>query len=329
MKSKIICLLLFFMSVGFADTIETHNGEKHDGIVIESTSKYVKFQLDDSTYIRIVHDDIKSIFFTFADAVYLLSKQTIKCKILEEIYPQLKVITSEGIKHYRYNEIKRYFYNDLDSLYITSLPPTTYSFNNDKIKLFKQSTFSKNIFVGIRGGINSISIKEWEDNFLSSEAVLGFEGGIKVGYSLFEKFNITLGYEYGRYRSTIQGDLENSFNTNFIYLSPSYLEKFVFSYIFYAGLALDVGLFKSNGNLYLYSYRNIDIEDQAFNIAVRPKIILRFPVSNNFLIDLDAGYLFAKSNEIDIPVKSVKTFPVSFNSFSLKFSVCYQFPYSF
>lgn len=329
MKFKIFIILLIFSSFCYADKIEIHDGNIYDGIILEATEQHVKIQVNDSLVKRISHSDIKSIFFTYADVVYLLSKESIKCKILEEIYPQLKVITSEGIQYYRYNDIKRYFYNESDSLYISSLPPTTYIFNNEKLELYKKSDFSKNIFAGIRGGFNSIKIEKWEEKFLSPDAALGFEGGIKVGYTFSEDINITIGYEYGNYKNTIQGDLESSFNTNFIYISPGYVKKFIILYVFYTGLALDIGLFNATGDLYLYSYRKVELDNQAFNLALRPKIVCRFPISKMIILDFDAGYFFAESNEINIPESSIANFPVSFNGVSFKLSVCYQFPYSF
>ena len=131
--------------------------------------------------------------------------------------------------------------------------------------------------------------------------------------------SLSLGYEYGSYENTILDDLKSSFNTSFIYLSPTYLERFGTSFIYYMGLAVDCGIFESSGHLYLYSYRRIELKNQKFNFAVRPKFIIRFPIINNLMLDLDTGYFFAKSNKINMPVKSLPEFAVSFSGFSLKY----------
>jgi len=46
------------------------------------------------------------------------------------------------------------------------------------------------------------------------------------------------------------------------------------------------------------------------------------------MLDLDTGYFIAESNIIKIPIKSIPEFPIRFNGFSFKLSVCYKIPYS-
>jgi hypothetical protein len=235
------------------------------------------------------------------------------------------VIDNEGEQFIRHEDIDHYSYNEMDSLYVSFLPPTSYAFNNKKY-LFYNRKFYKYFFGGITGGINNIQIKKWQDKFLSPQNALGYEFGIKTGYTLTKSINIAVGLEFGRYKNTIQGDLKSSFNTIYIYLSASYLKSFKISYAFYAGVGFDIGLFKSHGNIYLYSYREIYLKNHDFNAAIRPKIIFHFPITSKFCSDLDIGYFFAKSQDVKILVQSIKNFPVYFNGLTFKLSVYFQIP---
>ena len=314
----VLCTLLFLIPIyALSDIITLTDGSKVNGRILSSTERYVRIRREDSRSAQILHSEIKSIFFTWADMVYLSSGEKLKCKIVNRSEPDLLVVSTKGLQRIPLTNIKMYFYHSAEDLEVTELPITGPDFKNEKP--FPTKGLSNTIYFGLNGGAHWPPIKKWKKEFMSPAWL--FTGGAKVGYYLTKSLSIGGGFEFDTYRQTHYENIDTRYSTYYFYGSVEYaqrIEKNPASYVF---IGTDVGLFKTRGTLYLYSYR--DIEFNVNNIAFMPRIGARTFGNQHISFSIEMAYLFAKSGSIDIPLVVEDTLVIDFSGFKLFFGIFY------
>jgi hypothetical protein len=88
-KSTHLFFLLGLPALLWADQLKLSNGRIYEGAVIMSDNRSVSILISDTQQVKVPHSLIASVFFRYADQVYLLSGETIKCKVLDEKLPDL------------------------------------------------------------------------------------------------------------------------------------------------------------------------------------------------------------------------------------------------
>jgi len=325
MNQFITILLIFCLPlVVLADHITLNDGTKYEGSIVNATQTHVIMQINDSTVIQIPQARIDNLFFSKADHIILLNNQTIKCKILEEVFPNLLFVTEEGIQKEPIINIKRYFYNEVDSLELSALPPTGNLFDNKVSFREKPKNIRQNFFVNINGGIASPPSNNWKKDFLTAADIFGIQIGGSAGYFVSNNLSVGLGADFITYDNKSEGNLASSLKTSFIYVTASYFANFEFLYFidFFAGV--DFGIFNTTGNIYTYSFREIKIDDSGA-IAFRPKIGASYRVTSNLIVNAEGNFIVAKSGNIPYPVLGFEDISIEFNGPLFKAGVTYLF----
>jgi hypothetical protein len=296
----LITVLMLPLSM-FADSVTLKDAKVYNGAIISSDIDFINVLVNDTTTVRIPHGLVQSVFFRYADMVYLLTGEDIKCKILEEKFPDMRLVTPEGLKVIKLVDLKRYFYSSSDSLVISSLPVTGALFNNQKSIARVEKPFRQSLSLSISGGIIYPTAEEWQQNFITSSSVVGAMIQGQIGLTLIEDLSVFGGYTVVEYDNTTEGDLNSAIKTTYYHLGVEY--SYTFDSLpfvdFLAGV--DGGLIKISGNLYSYSYREVRLEDLSPNIAFRPILGIRTFIIERLGIYLKAAYLITQEQSVPIP----------------------------
>jgi hypothetical protein len=315
-----------------ADQISLNDGRVYSGAIINADESFINIQIDDSTTAKIPHGLVQSVFFRYADVVYLLSGEEIKCKILNERFPNLHIINDKGMKLIKLVDLKRYFYNDTDSLTLNSLPQTGTQFNNEKSLQLIEKTFSQSIFLSISGGFAFVQGKKWQDNFLTSSSLLGVLIQAQAGLSPIKNVSAHLGFTYGLIDNTItspdnQVALDGKISSNYYYIGFDYFPTFKnFLPQVKFSIGTDIGLYKLNGSIYSYSYREIDLSDLSAKIAYRPRVSARTFVSDRIAVYLNAGYFLVQDFSATVPADLQYEIKIPLSGWTLYVGANYHFP---
>lgn len=325
-KARYLFLTFLFPALIFADSITLKDGRIYSGAIINADAIYINIQVEETTTVQVPHTLVESVTFRYADVVYLLSGTEIKCKILEEKFPNLRMVTADGHAEIRLADLKRYFYNSADSLTIRALPETGPVFNNQKSFKEEKKLFKQSIYFDIAGGIIYPPGKEWQKNFITSNSLMGVLLQAQFGLTLINHVSVYFGYTYSQYDNTTEGELCSQINTGYYHGGVEYFNSFNELPFFEFFIGGDIGLLQTWGNIYTYSYRNIDLKDGTASIAFRPKIGVRTDVTNNIDVSLNVGYFIAKEKSYNVPSVPDLKVNVPLNGWTFFASAKFHFP---
>jgi len=285
-----------------ADQVKLSAGKTYSGAITGADKRSVFIQISDTQTVKIPHSHVSSIFFRYADRVYLLSGEVIKCKVLTQIVPDLFIVSENGPRKLKISELKRYFYNDADSLSISYLPPTGAVFNNLKSIDLMNTELNRALFLSLSAGILSVPAQSWQENFITASSLLGLTGQAQLGFYLQRNLAVYGGFLYGHYKNTAEGNLKSEINSGYLHLGVTYYSR-AFEFLPGTGflVSADAGLLNVTGNLYTYSYRDIALDGLKPNIAGRILIGARTFLMSHFDAYLKTGYFFAQSFKLTVP----------------------------
>jgi hypothetical protein len=323
MKQKsVIMLCLVFISThlsAFSDEVTLTNGTKIKGRIQNATSSYVIIESEEKGTIQISHPEIKSILFSWADKVYLVSGETGTCKIVNRDPFNLIVVTGDGILSVPMSNLKMYFYQSSQDLQIPKLPTTGEDFKNEKA--FPPKPLKNRFFLGLNSGWHLPPYSEWKKEFMGGAWMAS--AGIKAGYHIVESFTIGIGLRFDAYRYVHYEDYTSHYWTIFANSGVEYMRKIKALPPGYAFIGLDIGLLHLSGNCHLYSFREIELKEVS--IAVIPKIGIRTFLNKNVTLGVEIAYFIARTGPIDLPVECGDELVISFNGISAFLSVLYYF----
>ena len=305
MKFKIITtsLILLIPLLLIADRVTIRNGAEYDGAILKADDRLVYIQVSDTLFSKIPHSLIKAITFRYADMVYLLNGEKIKCKVLSKTVSELYIISESGPQSIKISDLKRYFSNERDSLNITSLPPTGDIFDNEKSVTLMDTKMDKTIFFSLSGGAIYPDGKAWQESFVTANSLLGMYGQGQVGFTLVKNIAFYGGYMICQYDNTAENDLQSDVNFGYYHLGMDYLHSFDFLPGVDFSLGGDAGMVNLSGNIYTYSYRNLDLSGISPNIAFRFLLGARLFLMNQLAGYLKAGYFKAQDFTISVPAE--------------------------
>lgn len=315
----VLFLFLFFISrIALSDIITLSDGKRVRGRILNSTKNYVAMVTEDSQTIQIPHDKIKSIHFSWADVVHLTSGEKIKCKIVNRVPPNLLVITEDGLQKIPLENLAMYFYHSAEALDVSGLPVTGLDFKNQKE--FPLEDTRTNFYLEIKAGTHRPPYNRWKQDFMG--ASWDFSGGAGAGYYLTKWLALDGGIEYSLYRFTHYEDLESKYHTYYIYGGLEFSKQIVKSAAVYLFLGADVGYFNAQGNIYLFSFRKIEFNENA--LAFNPRAGVYTSINRQFSLSLEIGYFIAKVGPIEIPVENTDNPEINFNGISAFLRLLYH-----
>ena len=318
-----LCAVLISIPLtAFSDTITRSDGSKVQGTILSSTESHVNIQVNDTSLIQIPHNEIETICFTAADVVELLSRESITCKIVRSVFPDLFVVTTGGLRKIPLVNLRSFFYNSTDSLCTLSLPPTGPEFKNKKAS--KPVQIGRKLSIGIALGSHWPPVNRWEENFMSTNFLTGYRAGLNVGYALTQFLSLGGGFEYSFYSFTNSGALESNLFTAYVHTNLELSQKLKSRPSVYGIVGTDVGLLYVHGTIFLYSYREIRPKEWSF--ALRPRVGAYFFFTPQLTIGADLGYFLAKSGTIEMPVEWLEDFAIGFNGIQLTTRLTYHIP---
>ena len=319
-KEKKIIVVLYLavlpVLVG-ADQVTLSTGRTFSGAITGADDHAVSILVSDTQTVKIPHAYISSVFFRYADHVYLLSGEVIKCKVLDKKVTDLFIISEKGPQQLKISELKRYFYNDADSLFTPDLPPTGTVFNNQKSVGLMDTYLNKALFLSLSGGVISVPAQKWQENFITASSLLGLNGQIQAGFFLQRNFAVYGGFLLNRYKNTAENDLVSEILNRYIHLGALYSRAFDFLPDTGFLISVDAGLLYLSGNLYTYSYRYIDLDGTSAQVAGRILIGARTFIMKQVDIFIKTGYLFAKPFKLSVPAQSPYNIEISLSGWTI------------
>jgi hypothetical protein len=270
-----------------------------------------------SKTVVIPHSEIAHIVFTWADMVYLKSGEVISCKIVNRIPPDLVLATETGTRRVPLPDIQMYYYHSTRRLQVPSMPATGIDFKNERS--FKQSDIRRKFYLGVIAGAHLPPIGEWKESFMAATWI--FSGGGRFGIFLKPSFVANLGVEYSYYKFNHHDDYTTEYGTTFIFGGVELVKQINRTPIIYFFVGADVGFFRAEGNLHLFSYRKIDFSDDGF--AFLPRVGTRLHVGGRLTVGIEGAYLFVKP--VPVPLEGLDDLSIPFSGPSTFFNILYHF----
>ena len=200
MKQKfVITLYLVFILAYlpvFADEVSLTDGSKIRGRILNATISHVIIKSDEQGTIQISHNEVKSIEFSWADKIYLMSGETVICKIVNRDPFNLLVVTEDGLLSVPLSNLRMYFYHSSRDLRVPKLPITGEDFKNEKA--FPPKPLRNRFFLGLNSGWHLPPYNEWKREFMGGAWMAS--GSIKAGYHPTESLSIGIGLRFDLYR---------------------------------------------------------------------------------------------------------------------------------
>lgn len=320
-----IVLLISLTCFALADEVTLNDGTVYSGTIFSADPASIIMQTNDSTSVAIPKSRVKTIFFHKSDLVYLLDGSVIECKILEQVFPNLKIVTESGNQHVRVIDLKRYFHNEADSLFVPSLPPTGALFLNKENYVFTTKHTGLEYMVSAYGGLSVPPSGSWQNYFITAANVLSLNGGLQAGYMVSKDIMISAGAEFAGYNNSVGEDLTSHFNTMYLYLSGSLQNLYNFSDNLRTFANVDIGLFSMTGNFYMYSYRKIKILQSENSYGFRIGGGLVYDIDSNISMQIKSGYMVSNLVEYEPPAAGLGTIKIDFNGFYVLTGINYYF----
>jgi RNase P/RNase MRP subunit p29 len=321
MKKKIMivhCVALLLCQLpAFSDTITLTDGSKVEGRILSASESHVVVRKESGGTVQIPHGEVQFLVFSWADEIMLVSGETLICKIVQRVPPNLIVVTQEGPQNIPLKDVRMYFYHSAQDLRVPGLPATSEDFKNEKA--FLPGSLNHKFFIGIQGGGHWPPIGQWREDFMAGAWT--FSGGIKAGYHLTESLSLNAGIDLDWYRFTHYDDYTSQYLTLYFSTGATYVRRIQASPLSYIYAGASIGLFNSQGTFYLYSYRSIDFNN--YTIAFSPKFGARSFMKKQIALGVEFAYLVAKSGSIDIPVENYPDIIIDFTGFTAFFSILY------
>ena len=291
-REKIILILLILLWPVFtrADHVILQNGTRYEGHILSADSTHIYLQITDTSKVRIPGGMVKTVFFRYSDLLYLLSGNVIECKIIAEVFPDLIFITAGGEQRVKLIEVKRYFYSAADSLESPYLPPTGKIFNNQKIFEQEKRNIGKYLMVGVYAGVSNLPADDWNSRFITASKLLGFSGGFNLSYPFYTHIFSNLGFEYTWYDNEHE-DLYSIIKKYFLFTGLSYQRELPFIRNVYVSAGAELGIQFLSGNTYLFSYRNVKLNNSGIKPGIRPFLALETDMTNRVKVRTQIGYL--------------------------------------
>lgn len=331
MKPTLLFIVLFLNPcILFSDTITLIDGSRIEGRVLNSTEGYVYIADKDSTIHHIRHNQIKSVYFSWADVIYLSSGNTIKCKIINSVSSNLHVLTEEGLQIIHFSEIKMYFYHSAEGITTPDLPITGSDFKNQKA--FRPKGLKHSLYFGFHYG-NNLSPYKSERRLSNSE--LDLDIGIKGGYYLTNSISFGGGFKYAKYCFDNYLNLQSLFSTINLHGDLEYsvrVEKRPASYAF---IGLNIGVFNVYGQIFCTyidpeSHKDdpiLLVKEITFNkksYALIPHIGVRTFLEKRISVGLEIAFLFENSEPIQIPLEFMDDLITNFRRFYFSINMSYH-----
>ena len=218
-------VLLLIGGESFADAILLKNEKRISGRILYSDNQAVYIADNDSTF-KVPHGLIDHIVFSASDLVHMLDGRTIACKIIDRVFPNLILLTPQGILSVNEIDVLRFFYAAGNSITLNSLPQTGKIFSNplSKSKNIWQQKLKRNVFIGLRGGYMSVS-DAWQNVFQNLESITAFPFSIQAGYLLLPDGYLKAGYETAGYEPS-NSTAALGLNVSTVFLYAGYEQTF-------------------------------------------------------------------------------------------------------
>jgi hypothetical protein len=320
----IIFLSGLISSSSTADTIFLKDGSTIEGSILLATPAAVRIIADGNRLHDIAHNRIDSLLFEAADLVYLKSGKQVPCKILRIEDPDMAVASVGGLLVFALDTVKKYTYYTVDSLIIPFLPPTENAFYNRRF-LNPSPERRRVLHVGLMTGGLWLDHSHWRSQFMDHLKGPTMTLGGYLGLTFTDFFLSGIGLEYG------QVDLVNTENEQSeLYLATIFARvEGRFPIEFLPGLTLfagcDGGLMKTEGNVLLFSYRNIDFNENGY--VIKPYGGFGVSAGNQLAIRIGFGYQFAGTSDIDTGVEYLEPIKLRFNGWALFAHGAYTLPF--
>lgn len=325
-RSVVIFLLLLLPLLSFADCVIVKDGTKYKGAILKSDDKQVYLQVSDTIFSRIPHSLVRTITFRYADMVYLLNGETIKCKVLTRSVTELNIVAENGPRTIKIMDLKRYFYNENDSLIITSLPQTGDVFNNEKSLSSMDTRMDKTIFFSLAGGAIYPDGKTWQKDFITANSLLGIFSQGQIGFTLVRNIAIYGGYMVNQYSNTAENDLQSEVNFGYYHLGVDYFHTFDFLPGVNFSIGGDAGMVNLNGKIYTYSYRELDLSGLSPNIGFRLLIGARLFFLKQVSASIKAGYFSIQDFIINVPAEIEYDVTLPLSGWTIMFGASFHLP---
>jgi len=304
MRLYIIVLILLLPLMVNADRVIIKDGKKYDGAILKSDESHVYLQVSDTIFSKIPHTLIQTLTFRFADMVYLLNGEEVKCKVLTRTVSDLNIVSETGLRTIKIVDLKRFFYNETDSLTISTLPSTSEVFNNEKSLSLMDTRMDKTIFFSLAGGAIYPDGKSWQEEFITATSLLGMFAQGQLGFTLARNIAVYGGYMYNQYDNSAENDLQSDVNYGYYYAGVDYLHSFDFLPGVDFSLGGDIGMVSLDGNIYTYSYRDIDLSGSSPNIGFRVLFGVRLFFMKQLAAYLKTGYFKVQDFVITVPAET-------------------------
>ncbi len=280
-------LIYFIPNLVFPDTILLTDGNKLEGLIIKSNENDITIQSENFTTQSVNKDEIDSLIFSHADILYFLSGGNVQCKVIDDNYKYLTIVTSEGIEEIYSLDIKRYFYNQGNELAISFLPITGSAFfngQNPKASFWNEKNFRR-FFIGLNLGY-IITEDKWQQVTNIENNWTGFLAGMHFGISTFRNLYLKFGFEELSY----QIEHPTVFQT-YIYSTFSF---FSIEYTIESNKLINIILGIDYGLLNLVKKGRIVFTEKKETKGFRPRAGMFFYLNKNISLHFEYAYMIGK-----------------------------------
>jgi len=261
-------------------------------------------QTENLVFAYINKDEIDSLIFSHADIVYLLSGKNIQCKVLNDNYKYLTIITSMGIQEIYSLDIKRYFYNQGDKLRVLFLPETGEAFSNNENPnaSFWQEKDFKRIFFGARLGYTFLT-ESWKQFTYPDYKWTADMTDLSIGISFVKNLFVNIGYEittYTNYKSLNHYNIESAYT------------YFGFEYTFESEYLLNYLLSINYVNIRIHTENRTPFSSSLQTNGIRPGVGIFAYINRNISLNFEYAFMFSTA-KAELKYPSIENRDISLN----------------
>jgi hypothetical protein len=329
----LLCLIGLIPVFVSADQVIFQDETRSDGKICSADQDYIYLQTDDTTIIKIPQQNVRSVFFSYSDLVYLQSGKVIECKIVDRSITELIVVTDQGLLPVKLVELKNYFFNAADSLTVPYLLYPGDIFDNNEIYIKDKRILGKYILLGINGGFTFAPSAEWKDSFYEGKEPMGFIQGLELEYSLQSHLIVYLGYDYIEYSNITNDLLPSLIKRHFIIVGLTFKHPFSSPRHSYYSAGLGIGFNSLLGRSHPYprgdddsTYKSVSLEDLGTKMAIKTYVEAEAFIALRVILRLQFSYLLAMPFDLGpgLDYNYPKKMMLDFSGPALTFHLLYQ-----
>jgi len=307
-----------------ADTIYLKDGPNIEGAILLATPAAVRINTDGNHLHEISHSRIDSLLFEAGDMLFLRSGKQLPCKILSIEEYDITVVSAQGLHVFAVDSLKKYTYYIVDSLIVPFLPPTGGAFYNRRF-LNPSPAKSRSLHVGLMTGGLWLDHDAWRMRFMDNLRGATMTLGGYLGLTFTDYILTGIGLDYGQVDlvKTESDRSELYLAVVFARLEGRFPIEFLPGLTIFAGC--DGGLLKTDGNILLFSYRNIEFKKSGF--MFQPYGGFSVAAGEQLAIRLGFGYRSATIPDIDTGLDYLDPIELSFNGWVLYAHAVYSLPF--